>query len=170
MKITSLVDRIITKSTPVIKTSFDPIKFVSEVGALMSSLSVHKTLGMHQAIERDEDMIIGVVESGAYEGVLSNWDYSDFLKHYPEFKYFFDNAELELAAKAEADNYYNHHRNFNGVGKVTVYCPRGCNCIEVSAQFPWEECAACGTRMTPRNDHDAPCIDSTWKLSLVSSS
>lgn len=32
--------------------------------------------------------------------------------------------------------------------KITVYCPRGCNVLEIPAKWESEECAACGTRMT----------------------
>ncbi len=32
--------------------------------------------------------------------------------------------------------------------KVMVYCPRGCNVSQVSADYPYDECAACGTTMT----------------------
>lgn len=37
---------------------------------------------------------------------------------------------------------------------ITVFCPRGCNITEVSADDPWDECAACGQRMTPQYEDD----------------
>jgi hypothetical protein len=43
-------------------------------------------------------------------------------------------------------------RNPGAVGKITVYCPRGCNQIQVDADEPWDECAACGQLMT--SDHE----------------
>jgi hypothetical protein len=35
---------------------------------------------------------------------------------------------------------------------VTVYCPRGCNIIDVDINDPWDECANCGSRMTPHSE------------------
>ena len=35
------------------------------------------------------------------------------------------------------------------VRKVRVYCPRGCNQTLTNIHEPWDECAACGQRMTP---------------------
>ena len=32
--------------------------------------------------------------------------------------------------------------------KITVYCPRGCNVMDILAEQVSEECAACGARMT----------------------
>lgn len=35
------------------------------------------------------------------------------------------------------------------IGKVQVYCPRGCNVTSVDKDEPWDECAACGAIMKP---------------------
>lgn len=32
---------------------------------------------------------------------------------------------------------------------ITVYCPRGCNIIDVPAIEGWDECASCGQIMRP---------------------
>lgn len=33
--------------------------------------------------------------------------------------------------------------------KVLVYCPAGCNVTEVASEKAWDECSACGRKMTP---------------------
>ena len=32
--------------------------------------------------------------------------------------------------------------------RITVYCPRGCNVVDIPAERVSEECASCGSRMT----------------------
>ncbi len=41
-----------------------------------------------------------------------------------------------------------HKDKFKRISKVTVFCPRGCNQISVNSNEPWDECGACGQRMT----------------------
>ena len=150
MKVVSIVDRIVSKSQPIV--DFDPIKFVDDVRILTRASFASGALGNLTEVERYEDKLMTLMEEGAYKGILYGWNYCEFLLIYPEFKYFFDTAEAEIAQRREYDNYANHHRNFNGFGHVTVYCPLGCNHVSVDAEFPWSECGACGRRMTPKNN------------------
>jgi hypothetical protein len=40
---------------------------------------------------------------------------------------------------------------------ITVYCPRGCNITTATEEHPYDECASCGSTMTPEScdDYDA---------------
>ena len=42
----------------------------------------------------------------------------------------------------------------NSLNKVHVFCPNGCNFANVPESEPWDECAACGARMTPEAETD----------------
>ena len=128
---------------------FDPINCVKEVGGRLLTMGVNELLG-------DEDKTINcalglheLVTNGAYTAVKHQcWDYSTFLTHYPVFKAYFDEAEynVEQERLIAAERVRKLAKAAND--SVTVYCPRGCNQIKVSAHHPHHECAACGQGMT----------------------
>jgi hypothetical protein len=124
---------------------FDYLNFVVEYGGLEITWKVLSHLGMVEEAESVWDTQCHLTYIAAESAVKNgDWDYSTFLSFYPALSGLF----LEVEEKKAYRDRVNKLRRPGANGKITVYCPRGCNQIQVHAEEPWEDCAACGRLMT----------------------
>lgn len=127
---------------------FDSISFVSQFGGNQIMLKILSFIGREDQADEVFDNQCALISDAAVAAVHGKWDSRSFLAFYPEVKRFFLDLMQEERARIEWRSRVNRLRNPGATGKVTVYCPRGCNQIQVHADEPWDECAACGQLMT----------------------
>lgn len=125
---------------------FDPLKFIIEFGGIQIMRAAYRCIGDHHPADvildnKEIDLLDDAAEAAMVHEV---WDCSAFLKLYPGTRLFFEEAAERMEWKLQTDRL----RRPGAIGKVTVYCQRGCNQIDVCAEEPWDCCAACGQIMT----------------------
>lgn len=124
---------------------FDYLNFVVEYGGLEIQWKVLSHLGLVDEAESICDTQCHLAYLAAESAVNNgDWDYSSFLSFYPVLSGLF----LEVEEKKAYRDRVSLLRTPGAVGKITVYCPRGCNQIQVHADEPWDDCALCGRLMT----------------------
>lgn len=130
--------------------SFDSIEFIKEFGGLEIMLNVLTHLGFHDEADEIADQQYALIYGAAVAAIYhQTWNSSKFLSFYPNLRSIFDQVQYEK----EESKRVNSLRRPYAIGKVTVYCPGGCNQIRVSADEPWDSCAACGQLMTERAEN-----------------
>ncbi len=139
---------------------FDSIQFIKEFGGLQIEAAVLFSIGHSSDSERIGDIHYKELEllyEAAEAAIFYNlWDYSSFLSYYPFTLGIFS----EIEDRKERAMVLRRLRRLGASGRVTVYCPRGCNQITVNADEPWDECAACGQLMSA-------CSEDSYYESLV---
>lgn len=128
--------------------SFDSIAFISDFGGNEVMLKVLTFLDRTNQADELVDKQYSLLYDAAINAAHRKWNSESFLTFYPEVKTFFLDLMQEERVRIEWRSRVNRLRNPGATGKVTVFCPRGCNQIQVCADEPWDECAACGQFMT----------------------
>ncbi|MCP3671507.1 MAG: hypothetical protein GY814_13970 [Gammaproteobacteria bacterium] len=136
--------------------NFNPVGFIQEVGSHLIRARVEQVLedkGSETSVAFDHycDAMTLVENIGFSTGCGElNWCADDFLRAYPEFKWVYSAALQEGQQSREINAL--QAASTNREGKVTVFCPRGCNQTDAWASAPWAECAACGSIMREHSE------------------
>lgn len=139
-----------------LKQHFNPFWFITEVGfALMRAKVESVLIDEENDDERDVEYYWHarkLVENVAYCNGLGelNWNPDAFLSVYKEFRQIYRESYDYGLRDRDPDDDAIDNNDVDLSGKVTVFCPRGCNQVEVNAISPWDECASCGSIMRER--------------------
>lgn len=142
-----------------IKKNFNPLWFITEVGFALYRAKVESILiDEEYDDERDVEYYWSartLVENVAYCNGAEElgWNPDAFLSVYKEFRQIYkESYEYGLSVKETDDTIDNNGGDLSG--RVTVFCPRGCNQVKVNAISPWDECGSCGSIMRMRSEDD----------------
>lgn len=140
------------RADPKIITLSDVIDFYFNLAMIHINTKIEKVAGNIRRADELYEEGMELVSDFAYTAELAgfNWAQEEFFYKYPQYAYFIYKGEKD--ARNEAFIISCRADPVPGDGKVTVYCPRGCNQTKAPASDPWNECASCGAIMRPEGE------------------